>query len=328
MEKIRVGIIGAGKIAVGVHIPLLECCKDVKLTYVADVKKIPEGTIPKRIPTITLNEDEQSLPDADIVLLAIPLGAREKYIKECGRRKMAIMTEKPFAPNTEMHKKYLQWSEKIACNYMRAYFSSVGQVQGLLMSGWLGDIKKIEITEGGIVGRTDKDSGHYQTKKELSGGGILMEWGCHTLSQLTEIMKGYSLTVKDASITYANDLDVEVSTIIKAQNKKQSIPINYKISLITPLTTKSRYIGEKGEIVFNHVSPESPVQLLSYEPTKAHQAFILNPGRQGASTFYQAFYLRWMDMLKKVQEQQQFDAMKETSLKTTELITDIYRKEK
>ena len=196
------------------------------------------------------------------------------------------------------------------------------------MSGMLGSLKRVEITEGGIVGKTDKDSGHYQTKRELSGGGILMEWGCHTLSQLTKIMSKYQLTVKDAAISYVDSLDIEVEAMLKAQDKKESVPISYKVSLAAPMATRSRYICEGGEIVFNHANPESLVRLVVPSAAKNPKVFTLMPGKRGASTFYQAFYLRWMDILGKVRGQLQFDTPKETSLKTTELITEMYRRGK
>jgi len=93
-----------------------------------------------------------SLPNCDVVLLAIPVGVKEEYVQEFARRDCYIFAEKPFAIDLKTHLKFLELSNKITCNYMRNYYNTTRQIKDIISSQIFGSIKKISITEGGVMG--------------------------------------------------------------------------------------------------------------------------------------------------------------------------------
>ena len=133
MPKIKVGVVGAGGISSGVHLPLLSCIDNVSIEFIADT--INPEVLGKAYNTKSIKINEiSSLPDCDVVLLAIPVGVKEEYIREFSKRNTYIFTEKPFAIDLETHKNFLKLSNKISCNYMsqkRIHIFVTGRVQGV-----------------------------------------------------------------------------------------------------------------------------------------------------------------------------------------------------
>ena len=318
---IEVGIIGTGNIATTVHMPLLSCMEGVSIKYAADIQE-PNFRYPPDIRKIRIRDDLSVLPDCDIVLLAVPVGARRRYIEEFARRNIMIFTEKPFAPDTESHIKFLEVANRINCNYMRTTYSSIRQLKEICGSGMLGELKEVNITEGGIVKKTTKGKEHYQTKAGLSGGGILMESGCHTLSQLSFLFNEGNITVHQAAAVYQNELDVDVSANMIVRQKRNKINIRYQLSFIKPLQTLSTYTFEKAKVQFNHVDAQSQLQIIPQNTGR--QRFTLNNDKKWAATFYQAFYLKWKKILNDLKQQNHVNTEEGTSLQTTKIITDIY----
>ena len=80
----KVGVIGSGNICSSVHLPLLSCFSDVHVEFIAD-RKNPE-ILAKTYNTKSISLDKiSSLPYCDIILIAIPVGARNEYLHELAK---------------------------------------------------------------------------------------------------------------------------------------------------------------------------------------------------------------------------------------------------
>ncbi|MEK6840048.1 MAG: hypothetical protein AABX72_03835, partial [Nanoarchaeota archaeon] len=120
--------------------------------------------------------------------------------------------------------------------------------------------------------------------------------------------------------------DSDVQATIKATKGKEVVPITYNLSLIRPMKTESVYHFDNAMLSFNHVSADA--QITVFQQKEKKEVMILNHDRKWATTFYQSFYLKWKFFLEKAVNQRKLDAITETSLATTQLITDIYAKGK
>lgn len=316
--KIEVGIIGAGAISSTLHLPLLSCIENISIKYIADIQEPKELAKVYKTRSIKI-DDISSLPDCDIALLATPVGVREKYIYEFSKRKIPLFTEKPFAIDLETHKRFLQLSDKITCNYMKIYYNSTRQIKEIISSGAFGNLTNVSISEGGIVGKTNRGKDTYQADTNLSGGGILMETACHTLSQISSIFD--DISVKEANVVWENDFDVEAKAMFVSE--KNSYNIDYSITMIKPVEIGSTFFFDHAKISFNHTIPNSELFITGYN---TDSRFILNKETRYATTANQAYYLKWKSFLDKITNGDVIDTEFETSIKTTELITDIYKK--
>lgn len=268
-SNLEVGIIGAGAITTTLHLPLLSAMSGITPKYVVDVNKPIDLAKNYKIDSYD-TKDLGNLPDCDIILIATPVGVREKYIKEFSKRQIPIFTEKPFAINLENHQKFLNYSNDIGCNYMKIWYNSSKLFENIITSKIFGDIEKILIKEGGIIGKTNRGSDTYQSDKKLSGGGVILEASCHTLSVLTHIFN--NILVENSKIIWEKDVDVEAKINLKAEHESSSIPINYEITLIRPIENGTTIFFKNSYITFDHLNPRSNFIIHNY---KNQNSFIL-----------------------------------------------------
>jgi len=316
-EKREVGIIGCGEIGLGVHLPLLEAIGSVHVKYLADIKKPATRGAIRGIPFIRVDGDVAALPSCDIVVLAIPVGARDAYVREFAKRGTAIFSEKPFALNLDQHKVFLDLCKRITCNYATIYSRAVRQMRLVVDSGIFGDVKSVRLSEGGIIGRTGKPKNHYQMNVDLCGGGILIEKGCHDLASLTFILHSHTIEAKSAKITCHDRLDVDVEAHLRASD----IDIEYRISLVKPLAGGCEFIFQNATLQFDQTNLGSEIRV---KGAGNHHVLTFEPISAWASSKKEAFYLKWKYFLEALDSQYELDTAFETCLPVTRLIDDIY----
>ena len=320
-KTLHLGIVGCGSITQGIHLPIVANLAGVKLDFLADLE--PPHRVARDFGAAALvSRDVTSLPDCDIVLLATPLGAREPYIEEFGKRGTVVFTEKPFARDTAQHRRFLERAALVSCNYMRTVYSSVRQMQEIVRSNLFGALQRVVLMEGGIAGATGKTRTHYQTDKALSGGGILIEKGSHGLSLLVHILSGYSWRVNSAEIQEQHDLDVDVRARLSAQ-MESTVDVEFDLSLIRPLRTEARFSFEHAEVSFDPIDPSSRLEVFQ---EAGHATLVFEADERWARSVPQAFYLKWKKVVELAKDRTSLDSRVETSLTTTRLVEEIYRK--
>lgn len=318
-SKFEVGIIGAGAITVTLHLPLLSAMENTQPKYIVDVSKPVELAKIYKIDAYD-SKNLEELPDCDIVLIATPVGVREQYINEFSKRGTPIFTEKPFATTIEEHKKFLGCSDSIACNYMKIWYNSSKLFENILTSQIFGNLKKISIKEGGIIGKTNRGNDTYQSDKKLSGGGIILESSCHTLSVLAEIFE--DIRVSDSKILWEKELDVDAKVNFVIKENSRDIPIEYHATLIEPIETRTILFYDNSYIEFNHAVPNPKFIIHNYENKKS---FEIKMDTEYANSAQQAYYLTWKNFIDNLKNSEKLNTEKLTSLKTTKLISDIYK---
>jgi predicted dehydrogenase len=198
-----VGVVGAGNVTTTFHLPILSALPDVDISYVADIDGAQARTFANiygGTPT-GLSTSPSSLPDTDVVLLATPVGVRDVYVDLVAEMGAALFAEKPFAVDTDTHREFLdQLSAPATCNYMRTTYSSIQQLTALVDSGAFGPIESVSMTRG-LIGSTGISAGSFRTDSDKSGGGVLIEKGCHDLSQLVEVFGDAHIEVVESEIT-------------------------------------------------------------------------------------------------------------------------------
>lgn len=324
MTKFEIGIVGAGDITSTVHLPILSSLHTVSIKYLADISNPRKLASYYKTEGIEIGDDLTLLPDCDVVLLGTPVGVRERYIREFSKRSTAIFSEKPFALDLESHKRCLRLADKITCNYMRTCYSSTRQLKKIVSSGMFGEPKAAYVSEGGIQHATGIGKEHYRTRVELSGGGVLMETGCHALSQLTYILEDCEVSVHDAEVISQGDLDVHAEATLRVIGDKE-FDIKFEIGSAKPLKNMCLFVFDKTIIQFDHTDPKSRLRLAPVGGMKRVDLEI-TPNTAWARTFYQAHYLKWRMFLDKLLGKEDIDAKSETSLDTTRIISEICEK--
>jgi predicted dehydrogenase len=295
----------------------------VDVSYVADINydQALKATRGYSAEPIEIGGSLGGLPDCDVVVLAIPVGAREQYIEEFADRGTAIFAEKPFAVNEQMHRQFIDTAEMIGCNYMRTHYNATVQLRHALETGLFGVPDRIELVEEGKTGATGFGKTHFQTSSEQSGGGILLERGCHSLSQIRALFPEYDISVTDADVSYYKELDAEVSAQMELSNDDTVIEFDYLISRLRPIGSTLRVDCGNAALV---TDPFDPGDQLRVEPPSAPgSALTLDVEETAATTTHQAMWLRWREFLSAMAEGT-LDSEIETMPEITRLIDEIY----
>ena len=121
---------------------------------------------------------------------------------------------------------------------------------------------------------------------------------------------------------WQDNFDIEYNVFFDVTGKN-SFSIDYKGTHIKHVESKICIFFERIKIEFNHLIPDSPFLISTLHSDKK---FILNQQNTFASTFPQAYYLKWNDFMNKISSSSKLNPEFETSLSTTRIISDILEK--
>ena len=191
MEKIKLGIIGAGNMGC-THIESIKAgkCPDIIVTAVADYK-------PKRLEWVVENHPEiacfgtaESMMDSGLVnavLVATPHYSHPQLAIECFKRKLHVMVEKPAGVYTKQVK---EMNEAAAANpdvvfaimFNQRALPVYQKIREIIKSGELGDIRRTSwIATTWYRPQAYYDSGGWRATWAGEGGGILINQCPHQL---------------------------------------------------------------------------------------------------------------------------------------------------
>ncbi|GAB4297957.1 MAG: Gfo/Idh/MocA family oxidoreductase [Ignavibacteriaceae bacterium] len=180
MSKTNVAVIGLGGIAQLVHLPYLSRINNARVTAVAEINKNRLNTIADKFGIQSRYEDYQELlenSDAEAVIIATPTNTHKEVALACLNANKDIMVEKPLA------RTYVEAKEIVAAAKKRKRILMVGMnlrfrpdamiLKSILNSGEIGEPFYIRCTWL----RRPSSSGKWLTRKEMSGGGVIIDLG-------------------------------------------------------------------------------------------------------------------------------------------------------
>lgn len=327
-SRTSVGVVGVGNVTTTFHLPILSSLPDVDISYVADIDGKQARTFANIYggdPIELSTSSPSSLPDIDVVLLATPVGVRDVYVDLISEMGAALFAEKPFAVDTNTHWEFLdQLSAPATCNYMRTTYSTVQQLTALVDSGVFGHVESVSMSRG-LIGSTGISPGSFRTDSEKSGGGVLMEKGCHDLSQLVEIFRDADIEVIESQITWQGTLDVGVSATLHV-GEPHDVDIDFRLSMVEPYETLATVEFADATVRFEHPEAAASLSLSVGEPERGVDGeFSIEHAAGASQTTEEAMYLRWRSFLDDL-DANSHDAERATELTVTRLVTDLYKK--
>ncbi len=194
MKKIRVGLIGLGYIG---KVHLRSCLKNdsAELVAVSDVSKKALNIAKKMGVKTTYTDYKDILADDSIeaVIIALPTFLHLPCATEAAEAGKHIMLEKPIAKNVEEGKQILSTVEKnnvkLMVGYPFRFFAPFQALKDQIDQAEFGEIPiayATNIASGPFFHRAD---GHiprpipeWWFNKELTGGGALIDLGCHMIN--------------------------------------------------------------------------------------------------------------------------------------------------
>ncbi len=181
VTQIRTGIVGLGNIGEH-HAQRLEEL-DVSLVGGMDVSADAREQFAQRY-EVAVYEDHQALYDnVDVVVITTPNRFHEEYAVDALERDLNVLLEKPLAHDLESAERIAAAAVDSSGNCMvgfnNRFLNAVQIIKNRLEQGEFGEITHVEanyVRRRGIPGR-----GSWFTRKDISGGGSLIDLGVHAI---------------------------------------------------------------------------------------------------------------------------------------------------
>ncbi|MBR5507197.1 MAG: Gfo/Idh/MocA family oxidoreductase [Clostridia bacterium] len=184
-EKIKIAVIGCGRIANAAHLPSYKNNDECEIVYCCDLieekaKKACEEYGGKAITDykIALND-----PEIDAISVCTPNYCHASISIEAMKAGKAVLCEKPAARKLEeaqeMMKVHKETGKILRIGVVNRFNDGVNKIKELVSQGELGNIHHVYISFRSH--RSIPGIGGDFTNSAVSGGGVLIDWGVHFL---------------------------------------------------------------------------------------------------------------------------------------------------
>lgn len=327
MKDVSIGILGAGTIVRQLHLPVLRSSPGVRVAWVADASANRANEIGDMygVNAVALHSPED-LPQAECVLVAIPVGVRQAYYELLARRGTALLAEKPFAVSAEQHRRYtaLFPASRIGCAYMRRFYGSNVALRDAIRSGCFGPMERIRISEGGRTTRTGLDRSPYDDRT-LSGGGVLMSLGCHAVDQALFVTGATRFEILTSRVIIDGPIDRKVETRLRLFGgplPPTGCELDLCVSWLDEQDNTCEVSFAAGATLRSKLGPSTSLnlRLAAADGTPRN----IEMSARGAATWNQAFYLEWEEFLAGVDRGSESRVSARSAQLTADLIDAIY----
>ncbi|WP_227935604.1 Gfo/Idh/MocA family protein [Alkalihalobacillus deserti] len=184
MEKIRMGIIGAGGIAQDRHIPAyIQLTDSVILEAVCDVNmETAKAVAYKFAINKVYTEYEELLNEVDAVTICTPNKFHAEMTITALKAGVHVFCEKPMAMNTEECEAMIEAAEQsgkvLAIGYHYRFMKDSRAAKKVIVENEIGEPI---VARAQALRRRKVPGWGVFTNKDLQGGGSLIDWGCHFL---------------------------------------------------------------------------------------------------------------------------------------------------
>lgn len=235
----KLGVIGAGLVTSGSHLPVLVNMPGVSVDWICDRSAGVAESVARAYKIPRSFSDLSHCPDVDVVLVATPVGARKTVIPQALARGWHVFSEKPFAITLEEHDSYIAEARKhgrqLGVGQVRRYAKPTATARELLHRDFLGPVLRVSAAEGFQMRATGRGAGWHMTDPG-AGGGVLMETGSHLVDQLLYVLGARSVSLNEAA--QRRHLGIELAATLDADitmENGDTVPCSIELSLIEDL---------------------------------------------------------------------------------------------
>ncbi|MCK9426311.1 MAG: Gfo/Idh/MocA family oxidoreductase [Ignavibacteriaceae bacterium] len=180
MNQVKIGVIGLGSIAQLVHLPMLKKLNNAYITAVSEVNKNRLLSVGEKfgIKNLYTNYEEMlEKEELDAVIIATPTDTHLPIALACIEKKKHLLVEKPITRSIAETQQIVDAAKKqntkvmVGMNFR--YRPDVMLLKSIIISGDLGEIFYVKC--GWL--RKQSSEGQWFTKKDSSGGGVILDLG-------------------------------------------------------------------------------------------------------------------------------------------------------
>jgi predicted dehydrogenase len=186
---LNIGIVGLGKMGL-LHTGILNSIYNVKTVAISEKEKIIAKYLKSSLPDINLYEDYEKMfeaEDLDLVYITTPVSSHFPITSLCIKNKINFFVEKPLTGTLEESERLctsLKQKHQIihSVGYNRRFIPTFSRAKVLLDTKILGDTSYVKSSMY-VSNILSKPTG-WRSKKNVSGGGVLLDLGAHVIDLL------------------------------------------------------------------------------------------------------------------------------------------------
>ena len=337
-QKIRIAVIGCGAVSREMHMPVLSGHEGVEVTALVDrdLERARALAREYRIRTVLSDASELTRDLADAVIICTPPAHHAAATVELAGRGFHILVEKPIATRYEDACNAVAAAEQagvvLCVPVFRRLLPATRMMRGLIDSGVLGRPVSFDVEEGGIYDWPAATLANM--KKESAGGGVLIDFGSHTIDRLLTFFDGPGeiLDYRDNNRGGGVESDCEVR--LRFSHAGQPIDGRVELSRTRNLRNSFRVVCEHGTLElgsherFNvRVLPDK--RSATDRGTGEVRDYELSAGwsQEIPSPWFESIRAQIDDWLGAIRSGQQPLLAGSTILPSLKLITDCYARE-
>lgn len=249
---INIGIVGAGIIAES-HAKAIMKNPDCTLTMVADIVSERARAIAKPFDALVFEDYRDFCKDGnekpDVVILNLPHYLHCEASVYFLSQKVNVLVEKPMAMNVEECDTMIEAAKtngvKLAIGHVQQYFNAHTVIKDVIKNNTLGKLLRIT----GL-----RNTNYFENRpewfwnKELSGGGIVMNYCAHTLDKIFYMTGSHMESVYSYITNFCNGHSIEEGAqILAGFSDGFSVSLNYTGSKVH-YDNEMIFYFEKGEM--------------------------------------------------------------------------------
>ncbi|HVE57331.1 MAG TPA: Gfo/Idh/MocA family oxidoreductase [Pyrinomonadaceae bacterium] len=194
MRALNWGLIGAGDISKKRIAPALRDLANCNFVAVSRARAELAEEFAKEFGAKKWFADWKELladDEVEAVYIATPVFVHKEQTIKAAEAGKHVLCEKPMALSTaecdEMLAACRANNVRLGIAYYRRFYPLVNRVKELIASGEIGKPTIAQINSFEFVEMTDDNPRHWFLEKAKSGGGPMMDFGCHRIEVLTNI---------------------------------------------------------------------------------------------------------------------------------------------
>jgi len=253
MEKLKVGVIGAGSIAQIVHLPILEKMEDVELAAICDIddKKIKVLSEKFHIPRwYYLIDNMIKYEKLDAIHICTPSLYHYPMSFLAMKNGVNVFVEKPISLNYQDAQKLHELAESknltVMVGMQNRFRDDVSILKDFIDNDELGDIYYIK---AGWLKKWSKTSVQGWYEKKDSGGGVMIDMGIQLIDlglYLTSLPDIYSVRLYDYALTPELEVEEAALAVIKTKSGlTMTVEVSWKMHLEHDINY-THIFGKKG----------------------------------------------------------------------------------
>jgi myo-inositol 2-dehydrogenase / D-chiro-inositol 1-dehydrogenase len=219
MKKLKIGVIGAGRIGKVHAETIARSVPEAQIVAIADVNVAAAQELADRVMVKVVTADYRAViqnPDVDAVIICSPTGTHAPYTIEAAKAGKHIFCEKPIALELDTIKSVLKTVEqcrvKLMLGFNRRFDSNFRKIKQMVVEGKVGNIHIVRITS--------RDPAPPPADYVAASGGMFLDMTIHDFDmarfvsgdEVTEVFALGGVMV-DPAIGKAGDIDTAVITL-------------------------------------------------------------------------------------------------------------------